>query len=322
MKKVFTFYLFLTIVNAYSQPNRLYFKKVSENDEPLWSQSNRAGVDINEVAFVNWNSGGTNSISALFTINSLLKYKFRHFIWDNEFSARYGINGQQDQKLRKTDDLFEIRSNLGFRKNKTTNWYYSARFSMKSQFSNGYNYPNTSSPISKFMAPGYLFLGGGSEYGTNIERLSFYLSPLTLKATFVLDEELSNAGAFGVIPAEYDDDGNVIKEGERLRQELGILITNSFETSLFDNIYVKNFLSLYTDYINDFGNVDIDWEVVFDFKVNDYVKATLGSHLRYDNDVKTQEEIIDSETDEIVLIERGASIQWKQHLGVGVVVNF
>ena len=34
------------------------------------------------------------------------------------------------------------------------------------------------------------------------------------------------------------------------------------------------------------GKVDVDWEVVFDFKVNQYVKATLGSHIKYDNRVQ------------------------------------
>ena len=76
---------------------------------------------------------------------------------------------------------------------------------------------------------------------------------------------------------------------------------------------------MYTDYLNSFGNIDVDWEVVFDFKVNNFVKATLGSHIKYDNDIKIIEE---AETEEAEAIERGASIQWKQLLGIGVVVDF
>lgn len=322
MKRIVILLIFICSKWIIAQPNTLFFKKEKKIDEPIWTRTNKAGIDINEVAFVNWNSGGTNSISALFALESILKYEFRHFIWDNGFQARYGINGQQDQELRKTDDVFEMRSNLGYQKNKLTNWYYSARFSFKSQFSNGYNYPNTSNAISKFMAPGYLFLGGGAEYGKNIEKLSTYFSPLTLKATFVLDEKLSNAGSFGVAPAEFDSEGNLVKEGERVRKELGMLLTSAYETTLFENIAIKNFVSFYTDYINDFGNVDIDWEVVFDFKVNNYVKATLGSHLKYDNDVKMLVEVQDPETAETEFVEEGASVQWKQMLGVGVVVDF
>ena len=99
---------------------------------------------------------------------------------------------------------------------------------------------------------------------------------------------------------------------------MGILITNAYEAQVMDNIYLRNQLSLYTDYLNIFGNIDVDWEVVFDFKVNDFVKATLGSHIKYDNDVK----IIEETDPEDEFVEKGASVQWKQLLGIGVVVDF
>ncbi|WP_223033089.1 DUF3078 domain-containing protein [Hanstruepera marina] len=313
---------FIVSFKIFAQPDSLFFKQSTIPLTPIWSQDNKFGVDINQVAFVNWNSGGVNSIAALFALKSALKYQYRHFIWDNLLDARYGVNSQQNQELRKTDDLLEVRSSLGYRKNKFTNWYYSARFSFKTQFAKGFNYPNTDNVISKFMAPGYLFVGGGVEYGKNIEKLSTYFSPLTLKSTFVLDEDLSNAGSFGVAPAEYDNDGNLIAEGERVRKELGILLTSAYEAELFQNIAIRNLVSFYTDYINDFGNIDVDWELVFDFKVNSFVRATLGSHLKYDNDVKLLVEVEDPENDELEFAEEGARVQWKQILGVGVIVGF
>lgn len=317
------FIIFILLVQLVSaQPDSLYFKPATNPNIPVWTNTNTAGLDINEVAFVNWNSGGSNSISALIGLNSLLRYEYRNFIWDSNLLARYGLNKQEEQEFRKTDDLLEIRSSLGFRKNKRTNWYYSARFNFKTQFANGYNYPNTSNEISKFIAPGYLFLGGGVEYGKNIDKFSMYFSPLTLKTTFVFDEALSDAGSFGVLPAEYDADGNLIRSGERVRKELGVLLTSAYETELFENVAIRNLMSFYTDYINDFGNVDIDWEIVFDFRVNNFVRATLGSHLRYDNDVKVQEEVVNTETDETEFVELGARVQWKQLLGVGVVYEF
>lgn len=172
------------------------------------------------------------------------------------------------------------------------------------------------------MAPGYLFLGGGVEYGKNIEKLSTYFSPLTLKSTFVLDQALANAGSFGVTPAEYDSDGNLISKGQRVRNELGILLTSAYEAEVFKNILIKNYLSLYTDYLNDFGNIDVDWQVVFDFKVNGYVRANLGSHLKYDNDVKILVEVENPDSQDPEYVEEGARVQWKQLLGVGVIVDF
>jgi len=287
-------------------------------DTVKWVQKNHAGLDINEVTFVNWNAGGSNSVSALFNLVSSWRYKKDNLIWKSSVSTRYGINKQENQKLRKTEDELELISTLGYRKDTLTNWYYSGRLNFKTQYSNGYTYPDRDNPISRFMSPGYMFIGGGVEYGKNLEKLSFYFSPLTFKGTFVLDQKLADAGSFGVEAAVYDALGNRIEKGENSRTEMGILVTNAYETEVLENIYIRNQLSFYTDYLNSFGNVDVDWEIVFDFKVNSFVKATLGSHLKYDNDIKTKEET----TIEDEFVERGASIQWKQLLGVGVTMEF
>lgn len=302
-----------------AQPDSLYIKEIKlEYTGPQWTQKNKASFDLSEVAFVNWNSGGSNSISGLLGLKSMLDYRDKFFVWKNNVEVRYGVNKQEARELRKTDDLIEINSNMGYKPDSLSNWFYSARLNFRTQLTNGYNYPNKDEPISRLLAPGYLFLGCGMEYGKNIDKFSFYFSPLTLKATFVLDEDLANAGSFGVRPAVLDIDGNVIIPGERFREELGILVTNSYEMELAENINVKNQVSLYSDYINNFGNLDLDWRIDFDFKVNSFVRATLGSHLRYDDDVKTQTPTsIEGEFD-----EAGAKVQWKQFLGVGFAVDF
>ena len=283
-----------------------------------WIQKNRASLDISEVTFVNWSSGGSNSISGLLGLNSSLNYDQENFYWKNKGKIRYGVNKQEDQELRKTEDILEFDSNIGYRKDSLTNWFFSGQFTFKSQFTNGYNYPNRERAISKFMAPGYMFIGGGAEYGKDFEKFSFYFSPLTVKTTFVLDRDLANRGAFGVDPAVYDLEGNLIKSGQRVRNEVGILVSHFFETEMFENIKISTKLNLYTDYLEDFGNVDVDWLVNFDFKVNEFVRASLSSHLRYDDDVK-----ILTPTDVAgQYIESGAKVQWKQLLGIGIAVNF
>ena len=282
------FFFFLQYLSA--QPDSLFLKVNAKKDinvKPEWVQKNQATLYLSEVAFVNWNSGGSNSISGLFGIESSANYRDKYFSWKNNVNLQYGINKQQKREVRKTDDVFEINSNLGYKPDSISNWFYSARLNFKTQLANGYKYPDTSNPISKLMAPGYLFFGGGMEYGKHIDELSFYFSPVTLKATFVFDEELANAGSFGVTPAVLDSEGNVIVEGKRIRRELGVLITNSYEMQVAENINIKQLVSLYTDYINNFGNVDVDWRLDLDFKVNNFIRATLGSHLKYDDDVKT-----------------------------------
>ena len=302
----------VSIYDLVENPNKIVI------DSAFWKRKNRIGVDMSEVAFVNWNAGGTNSITGLLNAEFERNYKKGNLVWANRMIARFGVNMQKNTDIRKTDDMLEMYSTIGYRKDTLSNWYSSANISFKTQFADGYSYDNDNKKLlSTFMAPAYLFVGVGTIYSDDVEKLNIYISPLTLKSTFVLNQELANSGAFGVDGGVYDDDGTLISNGKKSRHELGFLLSSTYEKELFKNVYFKNVLSLYTDYVNDFGNVDVDWEFVFNLKVNDYIRAVFGSHLKYDNDIKFTETV----NDEVVQIS-GAKVQWKQILGVGVIFNF
>ncbi|OIQ29581.1 MAG: hypothetical protein BM564_05055 [Bacteroidetes bacterium MedPE-SWsnd-G2] len=320
MRYLILIIVLLTTLNLSAQPDSIYFKEPAIDSviSPKWENKNVAALDLSEVAFVNWNSGGSNSISALITVGGSMNYRRENLFWDNNLLMRFGINQQQDRGFSKTDDLIEINSNFGYKKDSLSNWFFSARLNFKTQFANGFNYPDESNKISHFMAPGYLFFGGGMEYTKNKERFTLYFSPLTLKYTFVLDDDLANAGAFGVTGAVYDSNGVLLLAGDQIREEVGILINSAFNTPIVKNIDMRTFVSLYTDYVNSFGNIDIDWEINFDFKVNNYVRATFGSHIKYDDDVR----LIETSDIEGEVIDKGPKVQWKQILGVGVIYDF
>jgi hypothetical protein len=281
-----------------------------------WANKNILGIDISEIAFVNWSAGGTSAITGL--IHGQLKRDFKdeNQVWSNELIFRYGLNKQQGVELRKTDDVLRINSTYGYRKDTLSNWYHSAKFNFNTQFSNGYNYPNTENPISKPFAPAYTFLGIGSEYIYKPEKFNLYLSPLTLKSTLVFDQNLANTGAYGVRKAEYDTLGNLIAKGKRSKTELGILINSYIEREIFTNITIKNRLILFTDYVHNFGNIDVDWSFLADLKVNQYVKANVGVNLIYDEDIDVFKEVNGIKTKE------GAKVQLKQVLGIGLEYTF
>ncbi len=285
---------------------------------PRWSRVNKVGMNISEIAFVNWNAGGNNSISGLGNAKFERNYKHKKVQWNNEMIMRYGLNVQEGQKIRKTEDAFAINSTLGFKMEDLSNWYFSAKANFNTQFTNGYKYPDTDTPISGFMAPGYFLFGFGSEYSPEDKDFELYVSPITQKSTFVLDQDLADQGAFGVDKAVYDANGVKIKDGKQVVTELGFLITNSYQTKIYKNMFLSNRLTLYTDYLNSFGNVDINWLLDVELKVNDYVVANIGTQVIYDNDVKFEE----YEAPSGEKITYGPRIQFKQALGVGVIYNF
>ena len=169
------------------------------------------------------------------------------------------------------------------------------------------------------MAPGYLFLGAGASYISQGGKFNLYISPLTQKATFVLDQDLANRGAFGVEKAVIDGEGNVVEEGKNIFMELGFLVTNNWETQLSKNVLLTHELSLYTDYLRSFGNVDIDWELNFNLTVNEFINATVGTHIIYDDDILFDQQTAEDGT----IIDPGVQrIQFKQLLGVGIAYSF
>lgn len=285
-------------------------------DTIYWTKKNILGLDFSQIAFVNWNAGGNSSVSGLLKGDFSRKYVRGNALWNNELSFRYGVNKQEGRELRKTDDAFSILSNYGYKKDPTSDWYYSARFSFNTQFTDGYAYPNTNNPISRLFAPAYVFLGIGSEYNKKELNLNFYFSPLTLKTTFVLDQRLADLGSFGVKKAVYDEEGNLLRRGKKSRNEFGMLFTNYWKKEIYKNMNLEHRLSLYSDYINKFGNIDVDWQVGIDMVVNQYVKANIGLHMIYDDDIKAKEEV-DGEQ-----VEVGPKVQLKQLLGIGVTYSF
>lgn len=281
-----------------------------------WKSKNTLGFDLNEVALVNWSAGGISSIAGLLSGKFTRIRTLETSEWVNELIFRYGINKQDGLEIRKSDDEFRFNSTFGYRKDNSTFWYHTVKFNFNTQFTAGYKYPNTTNPISKFLAPAYTFLGVGADYFDKKNNFDVFISPLTMKNTLVLDQTLANNGAFGVVKAVYDTAGNIITEGQNSKTEVGFLVTNQYKKEIFKNITMENRLSLYSDYINYFGNVDIDWTLNFNLIVNQFVKANIGTQIIYDDDIKTSEEINGTK------VVRGAKIQLRQTLGVGMVYNF
>ena len=313
------FFTLLLSVNMFSQKIITSIdspKKVEIDTLSHWVNKNRIGFDISEIAFVNWNAGGTSSISGLLKGKFNRVYTKDNYNWTNELIVRYGLNKQDGIELRKTEDVLQLSSALGYRQDTLSNWFHTAKFNSATQLTDGYAYPNKDISVSRPFAPAYIFLGLGAEYASKDKHELLYLSPFTSKITMVLDQRLANQGAFGVKKALYDLDGNLIAEGEKSKVELGFLLTGFYKKEIFKNITVENRLSLYSDYINKFGNIDVDYDLTLELVVNEYVKTNIGVHVIYDDDIKAKEEVNGKQ------VTVGPKTQLKQVLGVGIVYNF
>jgi hypothetical protein len=310
--KIVSLFLFYTLSVLGQESISLPPKDTSSH----WINKNKVGFDISQIAFVNWSAGGNSAISGLIKGDFSRVYSKGNQKWVNELIIRYGLNQQDGVELRKTEDIIQLSSTFGYRKDSITNWYHSAKFNFNTQFTNGYAYPNTDKAISRLFAPAYFFLGVGAENASKSKHRVFYISPFTFKNTLVLDQHLANQGAFGVLKAQYDSKGNMIVQGKNSKTELGFLFTSYYKKEILKNIMLVNKLVLYSDYINNFGNIDVDYDFILDLVVNQYVRATIGARIIYDDDIKAKEEVDGKQ------VTVGPKLQIRQMLGVGLVYTF
>ncbi len=246
------------------------FVFAQEKKDSLWTKSGNTTFNFSQVSLTNWAAGGKSSMSGVFMVNYAANYKKDKVRWDNTFDFRYGFLKEQDQDLRKSDDKIDISSKLGIEAKK--NWFYSGLLNFKSQFAPGYNYPDTDNAISKFIAPGYLTAGLGMDYKTDVFSAMF--APLSGKFTFVADDNLSEQGAFGV------------DSGSKVRSEMGATVKFAVKKDIMKNVTLDTKLDLFSNYLHNPENIDVDWTVKINMKVNDYLSANLITQMIYDDDVK------------------------------------
>ena len=280
--------------------------------DTAWKVGSNGSLSFAQSSFTNWSAGGDNTITlnGLFDLHA--NYEKGNKKWENLLVLGFGQTKTGKQEYRKSEDKIDFLSNYGIKASEK--WYYSANFNFKSQFAPGYEYPDeldsTKVKISNFLAPAFISLGLGMEYRP-VDYFSVYLSPATARWIIVNDQELANAGAFGVEAAEYDTLGNITKEGETLRFEFGAYARIMFVKDIAKNINLSTKLELFTNYIENPQNVDVNWDTMINFKVNNWLSANFGLQMIYDDNTPITDK--DGKT--------GPRTQIKQLLGVGLTYN-
>ena len=186
----------------------------------------------------------------------------------------------------------EFATNLGYKLKE--HYFLSLLGSFRTQFIEGNN--ELGSPLtSTFMAPGYVNLSLGIDYYPN-DNFSVFLSPVASKMTFVNDQVLSDAGSFGVDPRK------------RFRGDFGAYFKMKYNKEIVKNIEMKSKLELFSNYLNNPQNIDVNAEVLITFKVNSWFSESLIWNLLYDDDI----DITDSNGN------IGPRTQFKSVVGLGV----
>ncbi len=276
-------------------------------DTTYWKKNGDFSLNFSQVSLTNWNAGGKNSVSGVAIFNYAANYLKGKIGWDNSLNLGYGLLKESDQDLIKSEDKLEFNSKAGYKMGENKHWFYSGLFNFRSQFANGYKYPDVTNKISAMFAPAYLTFALGADYKPN-DKFSLFLSPLSSKMTIVADDELSTVGAFGV------------KENKNLRTEFGGTLRSEWKFPIMTNVDAVNVIGLFSNYANNPQNLDVNWDFRINMKINKFLSANLITNMIYDDDIYVS---VDRNNDGIYgPNEKGRRVQFKQLFGAGLSYKF
>jgi hypothetical protein len=259
------------IVDVHKEIEKTIEAALDTTAQKIWKFGGNTTLTFSQVALTkSWIAGGENSISANAGVLLTANYHKELTKWESTLDLGFGLAKQGEQAMIKNEDKIDFSSQYG--RKASEKWFYSALLGFKTQFYEGYKYPDVNDVISDFMAPAYLMVSAGMDYKPN-DKFNMMLSPLTGRLTIVNNQQLADVGAFGVTP------------GENTRAEMGGFVKISYNDQFWeDRLTLRTKLELFSNYIEKPENVDFYWEVSLILKLSNYITARLSTFMMYDDD--------------------------------------
>jgi hypothetical protein len=161
--------------------------------------------------------------------------------------------------------------------------------------------------VSRFLNPASITVGLGFEYKP-FKNTSLNLAPLSYKNTFVLDTALIDQTRFG------------IEKDKKTMQEMGMQLVFQNKITPFKDMSVVNQVRLFSNYLNKPQNIDVDWELNLEQRINWFFTIKLNLHLIYEDD--TRFTVSDSEGNPVLgpdgSEKKVARTQFKEFIGLSM----
>lgn len=326
--RIDTTYIIDTIINSYTYvvTDTIYNfteKDSIDNFSLHHKLEGNFGITLNQLAITHWAAGGESNGSGKVTSNITYKYNRKLFNYVLNGIFAYGMsNYTKDRRYEKSEDRCEISMTMS--NNNSKNLTFTSIASLKTQFTDGYSYPNDSIPISGFFAPAYLNISAGYNYKVE-DYLSIYISPIAGKMTFVTDQRLADLGSYGVEAGYwnvFNGDSTWVK-GKNMLSELGINVLIKYKQNFKNNISIFSTLNLYNNYMDpnkaNRWNIDVDWETGLKFTINKQISAIINIHLIYDDNIRfAVTEVVDGTE----ITKQIPILQFKESLGISFLYKF
>lgn len=253
--------------------NKIYIKP------DYWKFRSEAAFVLNQALLLNWVKGGESSVSTTLDITGYANYNNKNLRLSSANFGRikYGLVATDKQGVRKNLDLLETNSKLNHKAFGKVD--FSATMLFKTQLTVGKSYfkvgdKDTSIVASKFINPATLTIGFGLDYKPN-KTTSINFAPFSYKGTFVTDTANIDQTKYGV------------PHNKKSLNEPGASLQVTNEYKPFKTVTIINRVQLFTNYIHNPLNIDVDWEMIASVNLNWFTEVRLNTHFIYDDDTKT-----------------------------------
>lgn len=134
---------------------------------------------------------------------------------------------------------------------------------------------------SKLFSPATVIFGVGIDYKPT-PLWSIYLSPVSYKGLIVADDNIAALGIHG-------NPWNSITDYKNTDHQVGGLLKIGYSGSLVpERITYNASLGMYSNYLHNPQNIDIDWVNELSFKIYKGLQLSILANLFYDDDVMVQ----------------------------------
>ena len=267
-------YLIIILISSIN----IYSQEIVEKDS-LWTKRGDISVLLNQTGFSDWVGGGTNNFSATIKFDYEWEYRNKGWDWLSNVESAFGLAKYKNAPFaRKIDDRILIQSIVG--KEFTRNLSFSAFFNFTSQIGNGYKYKKDADNneirelTTRVFSPAYFQIGSGFLWKKD-EKLWVNYSPIATRLILVSKKFtnglLEKESYFGV------------SQNKSSRYELGANLTFHSEGRLLENVNYKQDLKLFSNYIEDASNIDLDYLAQIEINVNSLLSTQLIFQLIYDD---------------------------------------
>ena len=277
-----------------------------------WTNSLKTNINVGQTGLTNWAAGGDNTVSLAAFIDGNANWKKGDMFWNNRLQLDYGfLYASSKPILQKSTDRIYLESKWGYKTEKMKNFYFSANFDFKSQFTTGYDY-NTPDSVeglegsalkqawkdarglkSGFLAPAYTNLALGLDY-TPAKWLSLNFAPLTGGYVIVRNKELRENYSMPLKKEYKNQTEGVPTDGSQLRFakfEFGAQLKADAKVNINDNFSYTTQVVLFFDYLA--GQIPgqkwyvprVNWDNRIDWKLAKYFSLTLTTNLIYDDSI-------------------------------------